>query len=79
MLRRRIRTRGCIGRANGRRKSWDNLWHVLMDNRWGLVVDTRVTVADETAERDDAFPGRQKLHHTAKSTLILDPLVNSGP
>ena len=30
------------------------LGHVLMDNRWGLVVDTRVAVADGTAERDRA-------------------------
>ena len=31
------------------------LGHVLMDNRWGLVVDARVTVANGTAERDAAL------------------------
>jgi len=31
------------------------LGHVLMDNRYGLVVDTRVTTAHGTAERDAAL------------------------
>ena len=48
------------------------LGHVLMDNRWGLVVDTRVTVADGTAERDAALDMIQSLAGRRRVTLAGD-------
>ena len=48
------------------------LGHVLMDNRWGLVVDTRVTVAHGTAERDAALDMMQSRAGRRRVTLAGD-------
>jgi IS5 family transposase len=54
-------------KAKGQEAKLAYLGHVLMENRHGLVVDTRVTQATGTAERDaavamaEAIPGRQRV------------------
>jgi len=46
--------RGCTKRASDGPRS-SRTWHVLMENRSGLVVATRVTAADGYGERDAAL------------------------
>lgn len=48
------------------------LGHVLMDNRYGLAVKTRVTHATGTAERETALALVPTLPHTARRTLGAD-------
>jgi transposase len=54
-------------KAKGHEAKLAYLGHVLMENRHGLVVDTRVTQATGTAERDaalamaEAIPGQQRV------------------
>jgi transposase len=54
-------------KAKGREAKLASLGHVLMENRHGLVVDTRVTQATGTAEREaalamaEAIPGRHRV------------------
>jgi IS5 family transposase len=54
-------------KAKGREAELCYLGHVLMENRHGLVVDTRVTQATGTAEREaalamaEAIPGQQRV------------------
>ena len=47
---------GCTARGRGSRpSSLAYLGHVLMENRHALVVDTRLTLATGTAEREAAL------------------------
>jgi hypothetical protein len=55
-------------RATGQEAKRCDLGHVLMENRHGLVVDTRVTQATRTSEREAAvalaettIPGQQRV------------------
>jgi IS5 family transposase len=54
-------------KAKGQEAKLRYLGHVLMENRYGLVVDTRVTQATGTAEREaalamaEAIPGQQRV------------------
>jgi transposase len=54
-------------KAKGQEAKFASLGHVLMENRHGLVVDTRVTQATGTAEREaavamaEAIPGQQRV------------------
>ena len=54
-------------KATGQEAKLAYLGHVLMENRHGLVVDTRVTHATGTAEREaalamaEAIPGQQRV------------------
>lgn len=54
-------------KARGQEAKLCYLGHVLMENRHGLVVDTRITPATGTAERDaaltmaEAIPGRHRV------------------
>ena len=54
-------------KATGQAAKLSYLGHVLMENRHGLVVDTRVTQATGTAEREaalamaEAIPGQQRV------------------
>jgi transposase len=54
-------------KAKGQEAKLSYLGHVLMENRHGLVVDTRVTQATGTAEREaaltmaEAIPGQQRV------------------
>ena len=54
-------------KAKGQEAKLSYLGHVLMENRHGLVVDTRLTQATGTAERDaalemaEATPGRHRI------------------
>ena len=62
-----IPRRGCTKRRQGQEAKLAYLGHVLMGNRHGLVVDTRVTQATGTAEREaalamaEAIPGQQRV------------------
>jgi hypothetical protein len=54
-------------KAQGQEAKWAYLGHVLMEHRHGLVIDTRVTQATGTAEREaavamaEAIPGQQRV------------------
>jgi hypothetical protein len=54
-------------KAKGQEAKLSYLRHVLMENRHGLVLDTRVTQATGTAEREavlamaEAMPGQQRV------------------
>ena len=67
MRRRPIPRRGCTRRRQGQEAKLCYLGHVLMENRHGLVVDTRVTQATGTAEREaalamaEAIPGQHRV------------------
>jgi hypothetical protein len=54
-------------KARGKEAKLSFIGHLLMENRNGLIVDTRLTPASGTAERDaaiamlDAIPGRDRV------------------
>jgi transposase len=59
-------------KAKGQEAKLAYLGHVLMENRHGLVVDTRVTQATGTAERDAAAAMLHKRHGTVGADKAYD-------
>jgi transposase len=59
-------------KAKGQEAKLGYLGHVLMENRSGLVVDTRVTQATGTAERDAAADMLQERHGTVGGDKAYD-------
>jgi hypothetical protein len=56
-------------KAKGHEAKLGYLGHVLMENRHGLVVDTRLTLASGTAERQAAVAMLQKRRRKYRVTL----------
>jgi transposase len=59
-------------KAQGREAKLAYLGHVLMENRHGLVVDTRVTQATGTAEREAALAMAEEIPGRHRVTLGAD-------
>jgi transposase len=59
-------------KAKGQEAKLAYLGHVLMENRHGMVVDTRVTQATGTAEREAAVAMAEAIPGTQRATLGAD-------
>jgi transposase len=59
-------------KAKGEEAKWACLGHVLMENRPGWVVDTRVTQATGTAEREAALAMAEEIPGQQRVTLGAD-------
>ena len=73
--RRPIRTRGCIRRRSAARKL-GYLGHLLTENRHGFIVDTAVTDASGTAERDAAIAMLGELPLTTRRVTGADKIYD---
>lgn len=62
----------------GREAKLCYLGHVLMENRHGLVVNTRVTPATGTTEREEALAMAEELPGTHRVTLGADKGYDTG-
>ena len=63
---------GLYKKANGQEAKLSYLGHVLMENRHGLVVDTRVTQATGMAEREAALTMAEAIPGQPRVTLGAD-------
>ena len=63
---------GCTARAWASRPNLPNLGHVLIENRHAVVVDTRLTLATGTAEREAALEMLAALPGNHRITLGAD-------
>jgi hypothetical protein len=59
-------------KAKGQEAKWASLGHGLMENRHGMVVDTRVTHATGTAEREAAVVMAAAIPGPQRATLGAD-------
>ena len=67
-------------KAKGQEAKWAFLGHVLMENRHGLVVETRLTEATGTAEREAsvAMVGQKRKQKRGRLTLGGDKNYDTG-
>jgi transposase len=66
-------------KSNGMSSQLCYMGHVLMENRNGLVVDTRVTHASGTAEVEAAVAMASKIPGDRRVTIGMDKAYDTGP
>lgn len=66
-------------KSNGQGSQMCYLGHVLMENRNGLVVDTRITHATGTAEVEAAIAMATKIPGHGRVTIGMDKAYDTGP